>query len=187
MCTDAPNRVWLLTKVDPGTSSMRKEAVVVVLDVGHRDDVQLLLATAASRVDGEQDRPGDEAADQARNDRHAQKAEEEVAIKRVVGQDIGIGNLEEGREPVEEAVRESRAALTSRLLAGYFPSNLAVVGIRSSNAADEAPRGIATSKLAAQEEKGNEPDEGEEGDRGEGAEQGGGRVGGALCRANVGV
>lgn len=53
--------------VDPGNKGMGK-VTVFVLDIGETQDVELLLATTASGIDGEQDGPGEAAANEADDD-----------------------------------------------------------------------------------------------------------------------
>ena len=66
---------------------------ILVLDVAEADDVQLLLSTMARGIDREENGPGDATAHKADYSRNLQEAEEEVAVKRVVLQDIGIRKL----------------------------------------------------------------------------------------------
>jgi hypothetical protein len=66
---------------------------ILVLDIAEADDVQLLLSTMARGIDREENRPGDATANKADYGRNLQEAEEEVAVKRVVLQDIGIRKL----------------------------------------------------------------------------------------------
>jgi hypothetical protein len=58
------------------------------------EHIQLLLAHAACYVDWKEDRPGDAATNEAYHNSDFQEPEKEVAIKRVVLQHIGIGNLD---------------------------------------------------------------------------------------------
>lgn len=73
-----------LTEEQIGTSSVGEEAVVVVRDIRHRNYVKLLLAAAPSCVDRYEYRNADETAHKTSNDRHLEKAQEEIGIQRVV-------------------------------------------------------------------------------------------------------
>ena len=64
-------------KVEHGAAARCKVCPVVRL-VGEGDDVELLLAGTASREDGEQHGPCDEAADDAADDGDLEEAQEEV-------------------------------------------------------------------------------------------------------------
>ena len=50
---------------DPGDECVGVEAVLGVCDVAETDEIQLLLASAACRINREEDRPCHEAADEA--------------------------------------------------------------------------------------------------------------------------
>ena len=54
------------------------------LKLTESEHVELLLASAACNVDGEEHRPGDAAADKAYDNRDLKKAKKEVPIERVV-------------------------------------------------------------------------------------------------------
>lgn len=95
---------------------MSEVAVVVVFDIAHGQDIELVLTTSASDIDGEQDGPCDDAANEAAQNRDAEESEEQIAIERRVSQHISIGQLEQGRKPVEDAVWKSGAALSGRML-----------------------------------------------------------------------
>lgn len=90
-----------LTDEDP-----REEAVSVVTailsitDVGNTEHVQLLTATAASRIDGEEDRPGDDAANKHQDRDQLEEAQQQIRVHRVVLQDVGVGKLVHGDDPV---------------------------------------------------------------------------------------
>jgi hypothetical protein len=77
---------------DPGTGSVGKE-LPGVLDVGHAQDIELLLAGTTSGVDGKQDGHRDDASYQAHDDLKLQEAQEQVSIDALVLKHEGIGNL----------------------------------------------------------------------------------------------
>jgi len=84
---------------------VRKHLVVVVRDISERKDVELRFAPASSNVDRKQDREGDTATNQTSDNSHLQQTQEQVAVQRVVVQDITIGNIEEVTEPSKESIR----------------------------------------------------------------------------------
>lgn len=98
------------TEKDPCTSGVG-EIAPGVGHVGHGEHVQLALAAAAGDVDGEENGPCDAAADDAGDDADAQESQEEVAIERVMDQDVGVGQLEQGGKPVEQAAGQGWGAL----------------------------------------------------------------------------
>src|SRR4051794_38829115 len=59
-----------------------------VSDIAHRQDIQLLVATASGGIDWEQDGPGDQAAQEADDDNELEVAEEQVAVDGLVVQDV---------------------------------------------------------------------------------------------------
>jgi len=96
------------TKEEVGTTRVRKHLVVVVCYISKREDVKLRFASASSDVDRKQDREGDAAANQTSDNSHLQQTQEQVAVQRVVVQDITIGNIEEVAEPSKESIRQFR-------------------------------------------------------------------------------
>ena len=98
-----------LTKVDPCHEYMSVIAVVL-RDVAKADHVELLLASSARRVDGKQDRECDATANEADGGSHLEISEKEVAIQRVVVEDIAVRYLEEGSKPVEHSIGQVRRA-----------------------------------------------------------------------------
>lgn len=77
-----------------------------VLDVANGQRVELLEPAAAGGVEREEDGPEDEAAGEADVPQHLDEAEEEEAVQGAVVEDKGIGDLEEGYDPVDPAGRE---------------------------------------------------------------------------------
>lgn len=95
----------------PGDEGMGVETILCVCDVTETDEVQLLLASTACRVDREKDRPCHETADEADGHRNFEVSEQEEAIQRVMVEDIAVGNLIECANPVEQAIGKIRRPL----------------------------------------------------------------------------
>lgn len=76
---------------------------VWVFDIGHAQNVQLLLTTAASGIDREQDRPGDNASDKTHDNQDLEEAEPQVTIKRVVSEHMAVGKGRVVFDQAEEA------------------------------------------------------------------------------------
>lgn len=158
------------TKKEVGTTSMRKVAVVVVGHIGHVQHVQLRFAAATSGIDREENRKGNQAADEARNDGHLKQAQEEEAIEGVVREDVTVGNFDKGGDPAEEAIGELGRAL--------------ILGQGVQHGAGL----VSASEDAAEEEEDDEEDDGVEEDGQQGGEELRGRdIFLGLGRANVGV
>ena len=89
----------------------------VCVDVGHGQKVELLLTTAAGGIDGEQDRPGNEAADKGQNDHHLEEADKEVAVNRLVVEDVLILDVSKVLYPAKDArIRGWRLALLAQVV-----------------------------------------------------------------------
>jgi hypothetical protein len=73
-----------LTKEEVGTTSVRKQLVVVVRYVSEREDVELRFTSTTCDVDRKQYREGDAAADQTSNDSHLQQTQEQITIQRMM-------------------------------------------------------------------------------------------------------
>lgn len=84
---------------------MSKVTPVGTRDIGQVKDVQLLLLAATRNVHREQDGDADGSANEAGDDSHLEQAQEQKAIERVVGENIAVGDLDEGGDPAEEARR----------------------------------------------------------------------------------
>jgi len=84
------------------------------LDVTEADNVQLDPSCATSSIDWEQDRPCDQAADEAQGDRDLQVSKKEETIKRLVIEDIAIGYFVEGSNPVEHSTGQVGGSLPER-------------------------------------------------------------------------
>jgi hypothetical protein len=95
----------------PSTETVGEVSVLptalVLVDVAHGKHVQLLLTSAASNVDREQDWHGNAGTDKHNNHSHAKKSEKEVRIQRLVLERIGIWDLPERANPVEPSCGES--------------------------------------------------------------------------------
>jgi hypothetical protein len=86
-------------------------------DIAHRKDVQLLLSCATGRVDGEEDRPRDNASQQADGDEDLEEAHEEVAIDRLVVENICVREILKILYPPKEArARCRRLALLPQMV-----------------------------------------------------------------------
>ena len=107
---------------DPAHERVREEAVGlgVDIDVTVRDALELALVVGARGVDGEQHRPGDAHADKGHRRADSEEAKEQVGVETLMLQRIGIGDLPEGAEPVEDAPGELRAALTVQVGMGQI-------------------------------------------------------------------
>lgn len=68
-------RVSLLTEEDPANEGMRIVSILSVLDVAEADYIQLDLTSTTSRIDGEQDRPCNQTADETHSHRDLEVAQ----------------------------------------------------------------------------------------------------------------
>lgn len=78
---------------------------VTIPDVRQGEDVQLRFDASAGRIDGEQDGPGHQAADEADDGYQLEVAEQEVRVHRVVLQDVRIGQLVHVDNPADQTRR----------------------------------------------------------------------------------
>lgn len=83
-------------------------------DVAEIENVELALTSSTSGIDWEENWHADETADQTHDHTDLKKAEEEVAIERVVLQNGRIWRTEERAEPVEEAIGEAGGTLARK-------------------------------------------------------------------------
>ena len=74
------------------------------VDVAEADGVQLLLAPSSCCIDGKQDRPDEQTSDETDDGRHFEVAKEEIAVKGLMIEDVAVGHLDEGANPIEEAI-----------------------------------------------------------------------------------
>lgn len=84
----------------------------VAVDIAVGEDIELLLASTASCVDGEKNGPCNTATDETDRASNAQEANKEVGVEGLVLKSIDIGYLPKGAEPVKEATREGRRPFT---------------------------------------------------------------------------
>lgn len=94
---------------------------VLVGDICKSEHIQLNLADTASGIDWEEDWPGNAAANEANDHCDLQEAEEKVAVKGIMLQDICIGNL-----PVAISLRSisARIPFYTLLIAGIHPNKV---------------------------------------------------------------
>ena len=89
---------------DPGDEGMSVETILGVGDIAETDDIQLLLASAACRIDREEDWPSHETADETDGHRNLEVPQQEETIESVVIEDIAVWDLVESANPVEHAI-----------------------------------------------------------------------------------
>ena len=77
--------------------------IVLGCKVGNVENIELLIAEMRSRVDGKQNWPCDEAANQRNQRRELQESQQKVGIHRVVFQDISVRDLVHRGDPIGEA------------------------------------------------------------------------------------
>lgn len=77
---------------------------VLASHVAEGQDVQLLLPCSAGGVDGEQHRPGDAASNEADDGHHLEVTQVKVAIERLMLQDVGIVDVAEGTQPIQQPI-----------------------------------------------------------------------------------
>ena len=85
-------------------------------DILKAEKTELCLGPTCRGIDREQDRPGNDAADEADDGGYSEEAEQEIAIDGLMVQDIGIGDLEEGPDPIEQPARDGRSAFPTFVL-----------------------------------------------------------------------
>lgn len=107
----ARDRVNDEAKVNNSATRVGKVLVVVVGDIGECKQVQLFLSTAASYIDREQDRPGDQTTHETAYDRDFKESQEQVAVQSMVVQDIRIWRGPEFRDPIDKAIFRSWCSL----------------------------------------------------------------------------
>lgn len=82
----------MLTNKDPCEEAVSiVTAILRFIDVGYSEQVQLRASATASRIHGEQDGPGDNAADEHQDRDQLQEAKEQIRVHRVVLEDVGVG------------------------------------------------------------------------------------------------
>ena len=96
-----------LTEVDPSHKRMGIETgISSARDVAKAQQIQLFEATTSSDVHGKEDWKRDDAADEADGGRDPQEAKKQVTIDGLMIEHVGIRNLEESAEPIEESLGE---------------------------------------------------------------------------------
>lgn len=74
--------------------------------IAEAQHVQLGVSATSCGIDGEQNRPCNQACGKASRTHDSQKTQEQIAVDGRVVQNMGVGNFKERPEPVEEARRE---------------------------------------------------------------------------------
>lgn len=120
------------------------EVPVRIFDIGHAQNVQLLLATAASGIDREQDGPGDNASGKRHDDQDLEEPEPKVSVKRVVPEHMAVGKSRVVFDQAEKA----------GVGLGSLPSVLEESFIRS--------RSVDTRITSPKEEESRESDDGDD-------------------------
>ena len=90
---------------------MGEHLEVVVGYVGHGQDLKLSLDSSAGDVDGEKDGECNDTSNQTGDDGDLEEAQEEVAIHGVVLEHVGIRDVVERFDPVEESSGKIRSSL----------------------------------------------------------------------------
>lgn len=85
------------------------------LDVTEAEDVQLDPPCTTSGIDWKQNGPCQQTADEAHGDRDLQISQKQEAIERLVIEDIAIGNLIEGLDPVEQSIGQVWRTLPGKI------------------------------------------------------------------------
>lgn len=90
---------------DPGDEGVGVETILVgFCDIAEADEIQLLQASPACRIHGEEDGEGHETANEADGDGNLEIAEQEEAIESVVIENIAVGDLVESANPIKHAI-----------------------------------------------------------------------------------
>lgn len=88
---------------DDGTTSMRK-ILPTISDVRNGQDVELSGSSTTSGIDRKQNGPCYRATDCTTNDRYFQKPQEEIAVNRMMLENVYIGNQPKFFDPCEPAI-----------------------------------------------------------------------------------
>jgi hypothetical protein len=98
-----------------------------VIDVREGEYVQAGLSTAACCVDGKQDRPSDDSADEGHHCEHLEEANVQVGIEGVMAKDVLVARASKVWDPAQEAMACRRCFLPidSMLAAFYVISTVA--------------------------------------------------------------
>ncbi len=132
----------------------------VAVDVAVREDVTLLLAAAAGSIHRERTGQGDQASDEAYQDRCAEETEVEIGVKRLVLESIHVRYLPEVRYPVEEPARELGGSFATEALLLADPRTCArwVSAIHLSEAPKICSWGIESSLAPTENQKDTQVD-----------------------------
>ena len=99
------NDVEYEAEEDPGDEGVGVETILVgFCDIAEADEIQLLQASPACRIHGEEDGEGHETANEADGDGNLEIAEQEEAIESVVIENIAVRDLVESANPIKHAV-----------------------------------------------------------------------------------
>ena len=99
------NDVEYEAEEDPGDEGVGVETILVgFCDIAEADEIQLLQASPACRIHGEEDGEGHETANEADGDGNLEIAEQEEAIESVVIENIAIRDLVESANPIKHAI-----------------------------------------------------------------------------------
>jgi hypothetical protein len=90
-----------------------------ILNVAKGDSVQLLRFIAADNVQGYQDRPNDNASNEADNAKLFKKTKEEEAVKGAMIEHVSVGYPNGRSDPIEPSCRQSRAPLAAMIVSAY--------------------------------------------------------------------
>lgn len=84
--------------------------------IAEAQHVQLGVSATTRGIDGEQNRPCNQACGKASRTHDSQKTQEQIAVDGRVVQNMGVGDFKERPEPVEEARRELGAPFATETL-----------------------------------------------------------------------
>ena len=144
---------------------MRKHAVLVcsflLAQITECEQVEALVTATASRVDWEEDWPGKDATKEGDGRADADEAQEEVCIKRLMLKSVGVWDLPESAEPVEEASWESWGSLSVMILA-FAPQFDVLSDLLLAQGPKVRSWSVKATLRAAQNQKNGEVDEGDQ-------------------------
>ena len=91
-----------------------------VRNVAEADYVQLDLTSTTSSIDGEQDWPCDQTADETHSHRYFEVAQQEIAVQGMVVEDIAVWDLAESTEPIEHALWKIWGPLSKEMVVSWI-------------------------------------------------------------------
>ena len=153
------------TKEDEGDSGLGIVTVNVGasgVNVAHREQVKLLLASTARSVDGEEHGPSNQTSEETGNDKDFEEADKEIAVNRLVVENVLVLEVFEVSYP-------SKKARTGRWCLSLLAQMIEV-----------RPRRVDPAEVFARDEEGRDKGKGENRSGNEGRDQAGERVGGAF-------